>query len=101
MILLGMVVRVAMTTLFVPCRMVFWPGLYQYMLPCMDISEQLQELATAFHALGELSEARSYLERVLTLREQILGPLHKDTMTALESLVHACNIPAGDTKGAH
>jgi len=46
----------------------------------------LSELASAILATGQMSEARAVFERVLDVREEVLGPGHPKTATTLNDL---------------
>ncbi len=43
-------------------------------------------LGYLLYAMGQLAEARPYLERALAIREEVLGPQHPDTANSLNNL---------------
>jgi tetratricopeptide (TPR) repeat protein len=52
------------------------------------VAEALNQLALSLADLGNLTEARTLLERVLAINENVLGPKHIRTATSLNNLAH-------------
>uniref|UniRef100_UPI0005933943 tetratricopeptide repeat protein n=1 Tax=Nocardia paucivorans TaxID=114259 RepID=UPI0005933943 len=54
-----------------------------------DTLTSRNNLATAYHSAGRLTEAIELYERTLTAAEQILGPDHPDTAVVRDNLAAA------------
>ncbi len=60
----------------------------------------LHSLGALFLDMGELAEARSYLDQALTRRRKVLGPKHPDTAGTLFNLGVLLHLDVGDLAAA-
>ena len=72
-------------------------ALNQSELKDLSKAKMLEPLTTSFLEIGEFNSAISAAEEALTLRQDILGPDHPDTLTSMSNLA-SCFDVAGRTK---